>query len=203
MRIVRLLVGKPPQTVADLIKLTGVTRTAVTEQLNELVAAGFVDRGTESPAGRGRPRHTYSATNAALCLLFAGNQQLVVPAMWRAIEEAGGEALSKKVLRRVSRALAEHYSRQITVKDPKRRFRQLIELLGEEGVLVEAEQRNGNVVLSKRSCPFITMLDESHSVCCVDQAMMTQVVGRPVRRTACRYEGDPCCTFEIAGNKKK
>ena len=203
MRIVRLLVGKPPQTVADLIELTGVTRTAVTEQLNELVAAGFVDRGTERPAGRGRPRHTYAATNAALCVLFAGNQQLVVPAMWRAIAEAGGESLTKKVLRRVSRTLAEHYNRQITGKDPKRRFRRLIELLDEEGVLVEAQQRNGQVVLCKRSCPFITMLDESRSVCCVDQAMMAQVVGSPIRRTSCRYEGDPSCTFEIAGKKKK
>ena len=53
MRIVRLLVGRPPQSVTDLIEAAGVTRTAVTEQLNELLAAGFVERTTERPMGRG------------------------------------------------------------------------------------------------------------------------------------------------------
>ena len=37
MRIVRLLVGKEPQTVVDLMRATGVTRTAVGYQLIELV----------------------------------------------------------------------------------------------------------------------------------------------------------------------
>ena len=36
MRIVRLLVGKPPQTVDELIEATGVTRTAVAQQLTRV-----------------------------------------------------------------------------------------------------------------------------------------------------------------------
>ena len=35
LRIAKLLVGHPPQTVSDLLDAAGVTRTAVTEQLNE------------------------------------------------------------------------------------------------------------------------------------------------------------------------
>ena len=62
--------------------------------------------------GRGRPRHLYQATHVALALLFAGNQRLVVPAIWRAIRELGGEDMARKVLKRVSRTLAEHYSSQ-------------------------------------------------------------------------------------------
>jgi predicted transcriptional regulator len=73
LRVVRLLVGNPPQTVSSLIRATGVTRTAVTEQLNELIAAGFVERDTERLSGRGRPRHLYRTTQAALVLLFASN----------------------------------------------------------------------------------------------------------------------------------
>ena len=95
MRIVKLLVGNPPQTVSDLIETTNVTRTAVTEQLNELAAAGFVERTVERLPGRGRPRHLYQATPAALLLLFASNQRLVVPAIWQAIDELGGEKLTR------------------------------------------------------------------------------------------------------------
>lgn len=197
MRVVKLLVGNPPQTVADLIKATGVTRTAVTEQLNELMAAGFVQRTTERLSGRGRPRHLYGATNTALLLLFASNQQQVVPAMWQAIHKAGGTSLTQQVLKHVSRTLAERYSSRITAEDSQGRLEQMTELLREEGVLVELEEENGHVVLRKRSCPFFSMLDEERNVCCVDLAMLTAVVGQPVHRITCRHDGAPCCEFEL------
>jgi predicted ArsR family transcriptional regulator len=56
-------------------------------------------------------------------------------------------------------------------------------------------------VLHKRSCPFLRMVDEKRSICCVDLEMMTAIVGKPVRRTACRHDGSPCCTFEVAEEK--
>ena len=198
MRVIKLLIGKPPQTVADLIRATGVTRTAVTEQLNELVAGGFAERSTERLAGRGRPRHLYSATDAALLLLFANNQRLLVPALWRAISEVGGEKLKDRVLERVSRELADHYSRRIDGKTPADRLRQMTELLCQDGDLVEIdEDPDGRLVMNKRSCGFFSMFEESRSVCCVDEAMMARVVGAPVRRTACRHDGAPCCRFEL------
>ena len=135
-------------------------------------------------------------------LLFASNQRLVVPAIWRAIREVGGEELLHKVLKRVSRVLAEHYNSKITAKKPQERLRQLIDLLTAEGGLIEAvEDDQGQLVLYKRSCPFISMVDEQRSVCYIDQEMLGAVVGRPVRRTACRHEGAPCCTFEIVGKR--
>ncbi len=198
IRIVKLLVGNPPQTVTDLIQAAGVTRTAVTEQLNELVAAGFVERETERLSGRGRPRHLYRATQAAMVLLFANNQRLVVPAIWRAIRDVGGENLCQNVLKQVSRSLAEHYSANITAKQPLDRLRQFIDLLTAEGGLIEAvEDAQGQLLLHKRSCPFISMVDPQRSICFIDQEVLKQVVGRSIRQTACRHEGDPCCSFEI------
>ena len=194
----KLLVGNAPQTVADLVETIGVTRTAVTEQLNELVAAGFVERGVERLPGRGRPRHLYKATDAALLLLFANNQRLVIPAIWKAIGDLGGDELMQNVLQRVSRQLADYYNTKVTAKKPVERLRQMIGLLSEEGGLVEAvEGEEGQLVLCKRSCPFISLADEKRSICCVDLEMMNIVVGRPVRRTACRHEGAACCTFEL------
>lgn len=42
------------------------------------------------------------------------------------------------------------------------------------------------------------MYEETQNVCAVDREMMSLVVGAKVKRTACRHEGDPCCTFELA-----
>ncbi len=198
VRIVKLLVGSPPQTISDLAGAAGVTRTAVVEQLDELLAAGFVARDTQRLLGRGRPRHLYRATDAALKLLFPGNQQLVVPAIWRAIREVGGDDVLKKVIKQVGRALAEHYSAKITAKRPQERLRQLIALFAAEGGLTDAVKNSqGRWVIRKRSCPFISMFDQHRGVCQVDQEMLSVVVGRPVRQTACRHAGDPCCEFEI------
>ena len=204
MRVMKLLVGNAPKTVADLMDDAGVTRTAVTEQLNELVAGGLVDRTTERLEGRGRPRHRYEANNSALMLLFANNQQLLVPAVWRAIGDIGGKQLTRKVLDRVSKSLAEHYKKQITGKTPEKRLCEMIGLLREEGGLLEIEENgNGHLAVHKRSCPFISMAEETGLVCCVDQEMMSLAVGAPVVRTASRHEGAPCCTFEIATPEEK
>ena len=198
LRIVKLLVGQPPKTVAGLIRSTGVTRTAVTEQLNDLVAAGLIERSLERLPGRGRPRHVYRATDAAL-VLFANDQQMVMSALWRAIFDICGEDAAKKVLRRVSRAMSDYYSQKITAKRPVERLRQLISLFAGEGELVElAENHNGHCTLHRRSCPFASVADSRQVVCRIDQEMITAIVGRHVRRVACRRNGDPCCTFEIA-----
>jgi predicted ArsR family transcriptional regulator len=204
MRIARLLVGNRPLTVADIMNAAGVTRTAVTEQLNDLVAGGFVERSIERLPGRGRPRHLYSATNAALLLLFASNQRLLVPAIWKAIDELGGRDLMRKVLRRVTQQMVEHYRPRISAKTPAERLRQMTQLLTSEGHLVEiVEDDQGTLVMRKRSCPFISMFEEMRAVCDVDLELMSGVVGAPVKRTACRHDGAPCCTFELAGTLGK
>ena len=201
MRIVRLLVGTPPQTVADLIKATGVTRTAVTEQLNELVGAGYLQRSTERLPGRGRPRHLYSVTDAALMLLFASNQRLLVPAIWRAVNRVCNQSTIDRILAEVSCSLADHYTEQITAKKPEERLKQMTAIFEEEGVLLRLdEDDDGGLVVHKRSCPFISMYEESGAVCCVDLQMMQKVVGTDLIQTGCRHKGDPCCSFAIASN---
>jgi DeoR family transcriptional regulator, suf operon transcriptional repressor len=197
MRIVRLLVGQPPQTVTELGTQLNITRTAITEQLNELLAAGFVEKTIERLPGRGRPRHLFRTTNAALALLFANNQQMVVPAIWEALEQIGGESLTERVLRQLSLNLAKHYRERVTGNTPAERLRQLATVLTEEGGLVEVSSENGELVLRKRSCAFISMFEATGKICHVDECFLHELVGAPVRRTACRHQGDPCCTFEI------
>jgi predicted ArsR family transcriptional regulator len=199
MRIVKLLIGKPPLTVAQMMDDAGVTRTAITEQLDELVATGFVERTIQRLPGRGRPRHLYSTTTAAMLLLFASNQRLVVPAIWKALDELGGHDLIGKVLRRVTRQLIEHYRPLVSGETPQERLRQMTQLLTEEGHLVEiVEDGQGTLTMRKRSCPFISMYEEMRSVCDVDLDLMSAIVGARVERTSCRHDGAPCCTFELA-----
>lgn len=197
MRIVRVLVGAPPRTITELIDEVGVTRTAITEQLTELLDAGYVQRTIQPLAGRGRPRFIFAATQAALVLLFASNQQLVVPAIWKAIRSAGGEKLTRKIVRNVTASLSKHYQAKITATEPKDRLRQYIAILEREGGLVELASKDGQVYVTKRNCPFIAMFEEERNVCAIDLDLMASIAGCPVRHVDCRHEGAPCCRFEV------
>lgn len=199
MRLVELLVGKPPQSVEDLVKAAGVTRTAVVERLHELTAAGFVSRSVQRLPGKGRPRHRYSLTDAALVRLFPGDQSLASSAMWRAIQDIGGAKLENQVLKRINRALVDHYKHQLRGRTPAERFRELAKVFREaEGNVVEVEAGDaGRLMMRRRNCPFFAMFGESQVVCHIDEKMVSAIVGAPVQRTACRHDGDPCCVFEI------
>jgi predicted ArsR family transcriptional regulator len=197
LRIVKMLVGNAPLSVTELIKAIGVTRTAITEQLNELVTAGFVERGVARLSGRGRPKNVYGATNAALALLHCASHRIVVPAIWQAISDVGGEELKNKIAKKVGRAIADYYNNKITAKKPADRMRQLVNILNDEGCILDSEDRNGQLIIYKRSCPFISVADSNRTICRIDVDMMTQVAGRQVRRTGFRHNGDPCCIIEI------
>jgi DeoR family transcriptional regulator, suf operon transcriptional repressor len=204
MRVVKLLIGRSSRTIGELISETGVTRTAVTEQLKELIDAGFVECSQERLKGRGRPRHRYSATQAASLLLFANNQRMIVPAIWKAIAEIGGESLMQDVLHSVSRQLAEHYGAKITATDPKQRMEQFNAVLEEEGGLVDLVAKDGQLTLTKRNCPFIgTFDDEQRHACAVDLRLMSTIAGFPVHQTSSRHDGAPCCQFEIDTRAEK
>ena len=197
LRVMKLLVGNPPQTVAELLRGTGVTRTAVSEQLDELVAAGLVRRDTQRLLSRGRPRHLYRATDAAL-RLFGSSQPSVLPAIWEAIREVGGEELVDKVLKRVTRELVEYYDRKITARKPLERLRQFVDLMASEGALIEVvDDGEGRMMLYKRSCPYVGMVDPQRTYCRIDEAVLNALVGHVGHKKACRHDGAPCCAFEI------
>lgn len=198
MRLVKLLVGKPPLGIAELTTAAGISRTAVSARLNELTAAGFVERRLEKSPHRGRPHNVYTTTNAALVLLFANHQRLVMPAIWKAIYQLGDEKLTNDLLDLVAAELAKHYRPMVTEREPKERLRQMQRLLRDEGGLVElGKGKHGQLIMQKRTCPFFVMADEKQSICMVDRKMMSLVVGLPVRRVASRHDGEPCCSFEL------
>ena len=130
-------------------------------------------------------------------LLFANNQQLVVPAIWKAVRRIGGTKLTKKILASVSRSLSEHYKAKITASDPRRRLEQYKAILEAEGGLVELITKDGQVTVTKRTCAFISMFEDERHVCALDLELMSAIAGCPVRQTTCRHDGGACCQFEI------
>ena len=197
IRILKLLIGKPPQTMAELIKSSGVTRTAVSEQLHELLDDGFIERNLERLTGRGRPRHRYQITHKASLFLASFQYARVEMTIWQAIEEVGGAPLTRKVVNRLSRLIAKQYNESINGDDPVKRLKSMAKRLRLEGVLVDIEKSNGSLLLHKRNCQMARLFNDSLLICKIDEQVMKQTIDKSVRRIACRHLGDPCCTYEL------
>jgi DeoR family transcriptional regulator, suf operon transcriptional repressor len=195
-----MLVGRAPQSISDLTKAAGVTRTAITGQLYQLIEAGLVERRSEQSPNRGRPRHLYTATEASL-MLFITSQRLLIPSVFRAVRNIGSEKTLRAVLKQVTHALAEHYQRKISATKPDSRLRKLADILNDEGAVIETAEEKGRFVMVKRSCPLVGILEDKRAICRIDLDVMRAVVGRHVTRTACRHDGAPCCTFIVNGKK--
>ena len=106
MRIINLLVGQPPLALAEMIDNLNVTRTAITEQLSELIEAGYVERTVEKLSSRGRPRHRYGITDLSLTALFPGAAGVVVPSIWKHIEQCCGLQMAEKIQLRIKQIKA-------------------------------------------------------------------------------------------------
>lgn len=199
LQILKLLVGNPPQTCADLAASLSVSRTAVSAQLDDLVERGLVVCEQTRLPNRGRPRNLYRATEAALALLFADGHRKILPLIWQAIFEAGGKRVIDRVMQHLCKLLAARYDEQIEPIEPVDRLKCFAKLLHDEGVLIEVEADDKGVTIRRRSCPFVTMADKDYAVCKLDVQFFSAVLGCKVRKIACRRKGAPCCVFELAG----
>jgi predicted ArsR family transcriptional regulator len=196
MRVIHVLAGKPPHTIRQLVAATGVTRTAVSEQIKDLMDADLVARTTERTE-RGRPRHLYTATDHALATLFPNNQRLVVPALLKAMWEIAGAEVARDVMNRVSAVLVDHYREQITADNPADRLCQFAEVLADEGILAEVSEHDGQLQLRQRNCPYADMIDDDRQICTAERTMLGAVIGEPLNIVGCRMDGCPSCTFEL------
>jgi predicted ArsR family transcriptional regulator len=197
LRIIRLLIGKPPLTITELVEALNVTRTAITEQVNELVAIGFLEQKIEHNGGRGRPSYRFSATDLAMRKLFEGLQDVIVPSAWRAIRKRLGDNILHQICYDIADDLAESYARQLTASTPKERIREFVSFLARNGRLVECRECDGNIIIKKFNCPFISMLEDTRTVCYIDQLCMQLLSGEEtsVELTENRLDGLSCCTF--------
>ena len=88
--------------------------------------------------------------------------------------------------------MADYYRQKITAKKPQERLRQMIAVFADEGQLVDlVDNHDGQWSIHRRSCPFAGMADDQQSVCRIDQAMMSAIVGRHVRAKAACRRGAP------------
>jgi predicted ArsR family transcriptional regulator len=186
-----------PVTVVEMAERLGVTGTAIRNRLARLLCTGLVERRAEHQ-GRGRPRHTYQASVLAQKQLGQNYADLAV-ALW---DELMGTIPDRKLRRhlfiRVTERMAEMYRAQVSGDEWEGRLVQLTNLLLDRGVEAEVALDAGVAipVLRQHSCPYYELAESDRTICALERKMFEKVLGRGLRLSQCRLDGDRFCDFE-------
>jgi predicted ArsR family transcriptional regulator len=186
-----------PLTVAAMADRLGVTATAVRNRLTRLVEAGLVERRAES-GGRGRPKHTYTASDQTLRGLGQNYADLAVVLWDELMSTVADRKLRRFLFGRVTERMAQMYRSQLHGDEWEGRLVQLGTILHDRGIEAEVTRTDGSAlpVLKQHSCPYYALAEVDRAVCAMERKMFEKVVGRGLRLSQCRLDGHRSCDFE-------
>jgi predicted ArsR family transcriptional regulator len=187
-----------PVTVAEMAAKLGVTETAVRNRLARLLGSGLIVRRTVLAAGRGRPRHVYEASVEAQKRLGQNYTDLALALWEEMMTSVADRKLRRLMFTRVTDRLAEIYRCQVSDDEWEGRLVQLTNVLHDRGV--EAEVAKDAVaaipILRQHSCPYYELAEADRAICALERKMFEKVLGRSLRLSQCRLDGDRFCDFE-------
>jgi predicted ArsR family transcriptional regulator len=120
-------------------------------------------------------------------------------ALW---EEMMGTVADRKLRRllftRLTDRLAEIYRSKVTGQEWEGRLVQLSHVLHDRGVAAEVARDDAGLATALRqlSCPYYELAENDRAICALERKMLEKVLGRALRLSQCRLDGDRSCDFQ-------
>lgn len=184
-----------PLPVTEMSQAMEVTPTAIRQRLVRLLRRGMIQREAVR-SGRGRPRHNFSLTDKGLRETGSNFTDLAM-ALWREIGASADSQLKADLLRRVARALAGGYARDIRGETPAERLESLRQLLMQRRIPVSLDESAGRMTLTTHACPYPTLAENDRDVCRMEQILFSELLGADVQLVRCRLDGRGDCQFQL------
>lgn len=192
-RVVGLLRGKSG-TVTELAETLGLTDNAVRAHLLSLERDGLV-RQSGVQRGARKPHFAYELTEEAE-RLFPKAYDALLNQLLTTLKGRLPPSAIEDVLREVGRSLAGGLAAGGATADLEERVQNAVEVLKALGGTPGVEREGDKVVISSGGCPLAAAVVEHPEVCELAEALVAEIVGRPVRESCNRGES-PKCRFEI------
>jgi predicted ArsR family transcriptional regulator len=192
-----LIRRRGPLAVAEMAAMLGVTGTAIRNRLVRLLGSGLVERRAE-PKGRGRPRHTYQVSVEAQKRLGQNYADLAVALWGEMMSTVADRKLRRLLFVRITDRLAEIYRCQVSGQEWQDRLVQLTNVLHDRGIEAEVARDSGGAIpiLRQHSCPYYELAEADPAICALERKMFEKVLGRGLRLSQCRLDGDRFCDFQ-------
>ena len=195
--VIQILLEFGPCSISELEKHLDITATAVRQRLVRLMAAGFIDRKSNSE-GRGRPNHKYQVTDSGRRVV-GNNLADLADALWKEIQAIEDSDLRRSIIKGASQRMAASYADQIDGTSLEQKLSSVASLFGERDIPVSVEKsKNGLPILKVLACPYPNLANDSHEVCEMERQLVSEVTGGTIELCQCQQDGDSCCTFQPA-----
>lgn len=167
-----LCASSEPQTVEAIAETTQLHVNTTRHHLDVLVAADFVDRVTQRPTGRGRPRVLY-APSAMITAPYANLEAHLRTTL------AGADA--DEVAIETARSWAEHAPAPRSADDPDQAVSYAVEALNAVGFQAHSDEVGDTITMT--SCPYATLITDHPAICTIHAELMNTLLrdtGQPV-----------------------
>ena len=179
------------RSVNELASSLGLTDNAIRANLARLERDGLIRQAGSRPSTR-KPEWVYEVTAEAE-RSFAKAYGPVLANLLAVLETRLEAQELDRVLREAGRQLAAPHLPSLREASLQQRVEKTLHILQELGGLAEVQERAGRVSLRGAGCPFSQVVAGHPKLCLVAEAMVGELLGRPVTEQCQRGERPHCC----------
>ena len=193
--IIVLAARHGPITLADIARELGLAKTSVRQQIDRLVAEGWLDRSRRH-GKPGRPVDVFSLSDQGR-QLFTQRADVFLHALLEEVVSAEGEAKLRALITGVGRRLLQRFRQLIGDGPPEERLRRLAELLGDAGALNDVVTSDEGVTLKIHTCPYHGLTDGRRLICEMEREVIGELIGAETQLKHCMADGQPRCELDV------
>ena len=202
--ILDILRRRQHATIDELTRFLSLAPATVRRHLDILMRDGLAQAG-QVRRETGRPHYLFSLTEAGQDIFPKNYVRLTnrlieeIVALDQA-ETAGrsGLELAGLVFERMADRLAEHYADRITGHTLAERLRQTTEILAEEGIVFDWDERPDGFLLLGRGCPCRRVASSHVQICTHDQRLLARLLDADIEPLEPASVGaDSYCAYRV------
>lgn len=187
-----LLDNKSGLTTDELVKLLGVTRTAVYQHLRALERDGYI-MPTELANTGGRPSQRYSLTDGGH-QLFPKHYSMFSNLMLASLKKRLGDDGVLDYLNELGEQLADTFSSRLANKSGYDKLLEVVAIMQEIGYEAHLDESADKPVIDARNCIYHSVAREHQEVCHLDVALVRSLLGTSdISLDKCMAKGDGAC----------
>jgi predicted ArsR family transcriptional regulator len=196
-KILEVVKQQSAASIRDVARVLGVTHEAARKQIVELQRSGWLtttcaDNEEDAP-GAGRPSAQY-------CLTRAGEN--LFPKRYASLTAALLDRYGEEALAMIADETVRRLNAQAKGSSLEQRVAAAREVYFDDDPYTTVEQRDRDVVLVERNCPFIDVAMDRPAICSTTVSALRRFTGREVVRERRFQDGDGRCEFHVRAARR-
>lgn len=198
----QLIEHKEGMPIDELSKYLGISRTAVQKHFLMLEKEGLIRKHNRIKT-LGRPSINYVLTDRGMAY-FPKRYALFSEILLREMKIELGQDRFAAFMQTLGKKLAHQYQGRFAGKGEDEQISTLYELMQELGFHANLHYDSDHPVveIKAHNCIFHDLAQQFQEICSLDEALITELMGKPPELRSCMAKGDSDCCFRMDFGKK-